>query len=158
MKAAQEFNLSDALWVRIAPLLPVHTPKPHPLGCHRQRVADRQVLDGIFFVLRTGCQWKALDVTGICSGSTAHRRFQDWVQAGIWARLWDEALAEYDEIIGLDLEWCSLDGSLHKAPLGGGEPGPTPRTGARAGSSAASWSRRRACPSASNWTGPIGTT
>ena len=118
MKAAQEFYLSDALWVRIAPLLPVHTPKPHPLGCHRQRVADRQVLGGIFFVLRTGCQWKALDIPDICSGSTAHRRFQDWVQAGIWARLWDEALAEYDEVIGLDLEWYSLDGSPHNEVVG----------------------------------------
>ena len=118
MKVAQEFYLSDALWVRIAPLLPVHTPKPHPLGCHRQRVADRQVLGGIFFVLRTDCQWKALDIPNICSGSTAHRRFQDWVQAGIWARLWDEALAEYDEVIGLDLEWYSLDGSPHNEVVG----------------------------------------
>lgn len=77
MKAAQEFHLSDALWVRISTLLPVHTPKPHPLGCHRQRVADGQVLDGILFVLRTGYQWKVLDIKDICSSSTAHRWFQD---------------------------------------------------------------------------------
>ena len=32
--------------------------------------------------------------------------------------MWDEALAEYDEVIGLDLEWCSLNGLLHKAPIG----------------------------------------
>ena len=40
--------------------------------------------------------------------------------------MWDEALAEYDEVIGLNLEWCSLDGSLHKAPFGGGETGAKP--------------------------------
>ena len=119
MKAVQEFHLSDSLWERIEPLLPVHTPKPHPLGCHRPRVPERQVLDGIFFVLRTGCQWKALSATGICSGSTAHRRFQEWVEDGTWARLWDEALREYDAVIGLELAWTALDGSLHKAPLGG---------------------------------------
>ena len=119
MKGVQEFDISDALWKRIEPLLPVHTPKPHPLGCHRSRIGDREVLEAIFFVLRTGCQWKALDVTGLVKGSTAHSRYQEWVKAGVFARLWDEALREYDELIGLDLEWTSLDGSLHKAPLGG---------------------------------------
>ena len=36
-------------------------------------------MDAIFFVLRTGCQWNALNATGICSSSSAHRRFQEWV-------------------------------------------------------------------------------
>ncbi len=119
MATIQEFRISDTLWERLSPHLPVHAPKAHPLGCHRQRVPDRQVLDGIFFVLRTGCQWKALRATGICSGSTAHSRFQEWVQAGIFARLWDVAIQDYDELIGLDFAWMALDGSLHQAPLGG---------------------------------------
>ena len=119
MAMVQEFRLSDTLWERLSPHLPVHVPKAHPLGCHRPRVPDRQVLDGIFFVLRTGCQWKALSATGICSSSTAHSRFQAWVQAGVFARLWDEALHDYDDLIGLNFAWMALDGSLHKAPLGG---------------------------------------
>ena len=126
METVQEFHISDALWKRIKPLLPVHTPNGHPLGCHRKRLEDRDVLSAIFFVLRTGCQWKALDVTGLVKGSTAHSRYQQWVAAGVFARLWDEALREYDEVIGLDLEWCSLDGSLHKAPLGGEKTGANP--------------------------------
>ena len=126
MKAVQEFHLSAALWERIKPLLPVHTPKPHPLGCHRQRVPDRDVMEAIFFVLRTGCQWKALDVTGLTKGSTTHSRYQEWVKDGVFARLWDEALRAYDEVIGLDLEWTSPDGSLHKAPLGGKKTGRNP--------------------------------
>jgi len=77
MKAVQEFHLSEALWEHIEPLLPAPAPKPHPLGCHRQRVPNRQILHGIFFVLRTGCQWKVLIGTGVCSASTAHRRFQE---------------------------------------------------------------------------------
>ena len=114
------------MWERLAPLLPVHTPKAHPLGCHRHRVPDRQVLNAIFFVLRTGCQWKALDATGLGKGSTAHSRFQHWVQAGVFARLWDEALQDYDDLIGRNFAWVSLDGSLHKAPLGGKKTGGQP--------------------------------
>lgn len=126
MATTQEFIISDTLWSRLEPLLPMHTPKPHPLGCHRPRVPDREALDAIFFVLRTGCQWKALDATGLCKGSTAHSRFQQWVQAGVFARLWDEALRDYDDLIGLNFDWMALDASLHKAPLGGKKNGPQP--------------------------------
>ena len=133
MATTQEFRLSDTLWERLSPKLPVHIPKAHPLGCHKRRVPDRQVLDGIFFVLRTGCQWKALSATGSCSGSTAHARFQEWVQAGVFAQLWDVALPDYEDLIGLDFDWLALDGSLHKAPLGGKKPGPNPTDRAKGG-------------------------
>ena len=126
MATTQEFTISGTLWTRIEPLLPVHVPKPHPLGRHRRRIADREVLNAIFFVLRTGCQWKALDATGLCKGSTAHSRFQEWVKAGVFARLWDEALRDYDELTGLNFAWMALDGSLHKAPLGGEKNGAHP--------------------------------
>ncbi len=122
----QEFAISDALWELIEPLVPVHEKKVHPLGCHRPRIPDRQVLNGIFFVLRTGCQWKALDATGICKGSTAHSRFLEWQEAGFFARLWETALCDYDEIKGLDWEWLALDGALTKAPLGGEKNGAKP--------------------------------
>ena len=55
MATVQEFRITDTLWERLSPPLPAHTPKAHPLGCHRRRVPDQQVLNGIFFVLRTGC-------------------------------------------------------------------------------------------------------
>ncbi|WP_425553162.1 IS5 family transposase [Hymenobacter algoricola] len=126
MATTQEFTISDALWTRLAPLLPVHVPKAHPLGRHRQRLADRDVLDAIFFVLRTGCQWKTLNATGLVKGSTAHSCFQQWVKAGVFARLWDEALQDYDDLIGLTFAWMALDGSLHKAPLAGKKTGPNP--------------------------------
>jgi putative transposase len=119
MATIQEFTISDTLWECLSPLLPTHVAKVHPLGCHRPRIGDREVLTAIFFLLRTGCQWKALDATGLCKGSTAHSRFQEWVQAGVFTRLWNEALQDYDDLIGLNFSWMALDGSLHKAPLGG---------------------------------------
>jgi transposase len=56
MATVQEFRISDTFWERLSPHLPVHVPKAHPLGCYRRRVTDRQVSDGIFFVLHTGCR------------------------------------------------------------------------------------------------------
>ena len=87
MATVQEFTLLDTLWKRLAPLLPVPVPKAHPLGCYRRRISDRDVLSVIFFVLRTGCQWKALNAMGLCKGFTAHSRSQYRVQAGVFARL-----------------------------------------------------------------------
>ena len=102
-KAADDkWRIPDALWSKIEPLLPPG--KPHPLGCHRPPTPPRKVMDGILFVLRTGCQWKALDSTGICSGSTAHRWFQRWTQAGVFRELWIQSLIEYDELKGIDWE------------------------------------------------------
>lgn len=113
------YRISDELWAKIEPLLPAPTSKPHPLGCHRPRVPNRQAMDGIFFVLRTGCQWNALNATGICSSSSAHRRFQEWRAAGVFAKLWTLGLEAYDEAQGIDWSWQAMDGAMTKAPLGG---------------------------------------
>jgi transposase len=70
--------------------------------------ADRTVFNAILFVTRTGCQWKALDATGICSGSTAHLRFQEWTKAGVFQKLWKAGLLEYDkkkELHGSGKRW-----------------------------------------------------
>jgi len=115
----QEFSISDELWELIEPLIPVRQKKVHPLGCHRPRVPDRQVLDGIFFVLRTSCQWKALDATGICKGSTAHSRFQESERSGFFVQMWQAALCGYDELEGLNWSWLALDGAMTKALLRG---------------------------------------
>ena len=108
------FRVPDPMWERIEPLIPPPA-KVHPFGGGAPRIPDRVVLDAIFFVLRTGCQWHALDVTGICSGATAHRRFQEWEQAGLFDALWAAALEDYDREVGLDWSWLSIDGSMGKA-------------------------------------------
>ena len=114
------FQISDELWEVLAPLLP-HRVNTHPLGGGRPRVPDWTCANGICYVLRTGCQWKALDATGICSGSTAHLRFQEWVAAGVFLELGRVGLERYDELKGLDWSWLSLDGAMTKSPLGGGK-------------------------------------
>ena len=93
------FPVSDELWEVLAPLILQHV-NTHPLGGGRPRVPDRTCADGIFYVLRTGCQWKALDATGICSGSTAHLRFQEWTAAGVFLELWRVGLERFDELPG----------------------------------------------------------
>lgn len=112
------FLVSDELWSRMEPLLPVHV-NTHRFGGGKPRRPDRDCLNGIFFVLRTGCQWKALDATDICPGSTAHDRFQEWVQAGVFQRLWKAGLLAYDKVKGLNWSWLSMDSAMTKAPLGG---------------------------------------
>ena len=87
--------------------------RPCGHGRHLLRAAP------IFFVLRTGCQWNALNETRICSSSSAHRRFQEWAQAGVFEAFWREGLLAYDEMVGIDWTWLALDGAMGKAPLGG---------------------------------------
>src|SRR5438067_12185690 len=79
------FTISDELWALMEPLLAEHQ-NTHRFGGGRPRVPDRQCADGIFFVLRTGCQWNALSATGICPSSTAHDRFQAWAEDGFFLR------------------------------------------------------------------------
>jgi len=119
-KTTNKYRLSDKLWEKIEPLLPKH-PNTHRFGGGRPRVKDRKAMNGIFFVLRTGCQWNALSKTGICSSSTAHSRFQEWTEAGVFQKLWAMALQDYDELKGIDWSWQSMDGAMNKAPLGGGK-------------------------------------
>jgi transposase len=111
------WRIPDVLWSQIEPLIP--SGKPHPLGCHNPRVPDRDAMTAILFVLRTGCQWNALKATGICSSSSAHRRFVEWTEAGVFEHAWVTALADYDEFVGVDWRWLSMDGAMSKAPLGG---------------------------------------
>jgi transposase len=121
-KVRQNWRLPDALWAKIEPLIPPG--KPHPLGCHNPRVEPRRALEAILFVLATGCQWNALNATGLCSSSSAHRRFQEWVEAGVFEQLWAQGLQEYEELKGLEWAWQSMDGAMTKAPLGGEKNGP----------------------------------
>lgn len=118
--AANRWRCSDELWAFVEPLLPVHQNRD-PLGRGRPRRSDRDAFDGILFVLRTGCQWNALNATSICSSSTAHRRFQEWSETGVFLRLWQSGLEVYDELKGLKWDWQSMDGAMTKAPLGGGK-------------------------------------
>jgi transposase len=116
------FRVSDELWAVLEPLLPVRV-NTHRFGGGRPRTPDRRCADGIFYVLRTGCQWAALNQTGLCSKSTAHDRFQEWVEADVFLKLWAAGLERFDELQGIDWSWLSMDGAMTKAPLGGEKDG-----------------------------------
>ena len=107
--------LPDALWERMKPLLPKY--RPSPKG-GRPRLPLRRIADGIFYVLRTGCQWKAAP-REYGSGSTLHSYFQEWTELSVFRRLWKAALLEYDKLKGIQWNWQSMDGAMTKSPLGG---------------------------------------
>ena len=117
-KTTASFRISDELWAVLQPVLPAQV-NTHRFGGGRPRVPDRACADAIFYVLRTGCQWKALDETDLCARSTAHDRYQEWVEAGVFLRLWQAGGGQFDELKGIDWNWLSMDGAMTKAPLGG---------------------------------------
>jgi putative transposase len=126
------FRVSDALWAVLQPLLPVSV-NTHRFGGGRPRVPDRPCADAIFYVLRTGCQWEALTQTELVAKSTAHDRFQEWIAAGVFLKLWQAGVAQFDELQGIDWQWLSMDGAMTKAPLGGDQTGPNPTDRAKSG-------------------------
>lgn len=123
------WRIPDALWERIEPLLPKR--RRRKTG-GRPPVPARQVMDGIYYVLRTGCQWKAVPPE-FGSGSTLHRYFQKWVKRGVFRKLWRAGLLEYDQRKGIQWEWQSLDGAITKAPLGGEKDGAQPHRSGQIG-------------------------
>jgi len=126
------FRVSDALWAILEPLVPVHV-NAHRFGGGRPRVPDRRCADAIFYVLRTGCQWAALNHTDLCAKSTAHDRFQEWADADVFLTFWKEGVEQFDELRGIDWSWLSMDGAMTKAPLGGDKTGPNPTDRAKTG-------------------------
>lgn len=106
--------VDDALWRSLAPLLRIDKPRKK---AGRPRRDDRQILDGLLWLLRTGAQWRTLP-REFGPKSTCHDRFQEWIAAGAFARAWALLLTAYDDLVGLDLTWQVADGCLTKAPLG----------------------------------------
>jgi len=88
-KTKSRYRISDELCEKIEPLLPKH-PNTHRFGGGRPRVPDRKAMDGILFVLRTGCQLNTLKETGICSSSTAHLRFQELTRFFVWTAIFSK--------------------------------------------------------------------
>ena len=108
-------RIPDEIWDEIRMILPPEKPD-NTIG--HPAVSFRKVLDGILYVLRTGCQWKMLPKE-YGSGSTCHRRFQQWSISEVFERLWTRLLRVYDNLAGIQWTWQSLDSVSVKAPLGG---------------------------------------
>jgi transposase len=123
---ALEPRVLDAVFAALEGLLPARGVDDHPLGCHRPRIADRECFTGMLLRLVTGCSWRVAARFVAASATTLRRRRDEWVAAGVFDRLVEEAIAAYDRICGLDLSEVSIDSSLHKAPCGGQGTGPNP--------------------------------
>lgn len=108
------WEVDDALWARLAPLLVNDHPHKKP---GRPRRDDRVLVNGLIWLARTGAQWAALPAR-YGPKSTLHARFHEWVRRGVFAQLWAVLLAAYDDLLGLDWQWQAADGCLVKAPLG----------------------------------------
>lgn len=122
MPTIRSWEVSDAFWERVKPLLP--KPERDPKKKYRRKAGGgrkpldfRKVFEGIMYVLRTGCQWKALPKERFGSPSSVHAYFQKWEQAGVFLRMWQAGLAEYDAMEGISWRWQSIDGAMNKAPL-----------------------------------------
>ncbi len=85
-----------------------------------------KVLEAIVYVLRTGCQWKALPRSEFGSASSVHKYFLEWKKKGVFVKLWRKGLAEYDEMGGIAWSWQSIDGAMVKAPMALEAVGPNP--------------------------------
>ncbi len=109
------FRLPDEVWERLKNVIPSARPKPKG---GRPRMADRAALDAIFYLLKTGCQWKALP-RSLGASSTVHDRFSEWVEQGVFLAMWEAGLNQYADEVGIEWEWMAMDGAMVKAPLGG---------------------------------------
>jgi transposase len=148
-------EIPDDLWNLIEPLLPPDKP---PGANGRPRVPNRTVLNGILYVLRTGCQWKMVP-REYSSGSTCHLRFQTWARAGVFERIWCVCLKHYDDLRGIDWRFQSLDSATVSAPVKGGiKRAPTLRIAANWAPSGTRSPTPTACPWPSRCRAPTGTT
>jgi transposase len=105
MSRNKHWELPLEIWEYMEPLLPKKDKDPKRGG--RPPVNLFKVASGIFYVLSTGVQWKAIPKE-YGSGSTVHRYFQDWTDHGVFSSLWREGLIEYDEEKKLKLNGKAL--------------------------------------------------
>jgi transposase len=117
----QSWEITDGFWEAAKPLIPKRGREPdkeyqRKPGGGRHPMEARTVLEAIFYVLRTGIQWKALP-KAFGSASAVHRYFRFWCEQGFFQALWVAGLARYDEVAGIDWTWLSADGCMTKAPL-----------------------------------------
>ena len=109
------WEVPDELWERIEPVI---LDKDPPKSRGRKRADPRQMLNGIIFRLRSGCQWNQLPKE-LGDDSTIHRTLQRWVELGVLSRMWAVLVEGCEEFGGVDWEWQAADGTMGKARLGG---------------------------------------
>jgi transposase len=107
-------ELTEAQWLKIERLLPKE--KPSPRG-GRRRIDDREVMEGILWVLRSGARWKDLP-REYPSATTCWRRLREWEETGVWLSIWRAFLSELDDEGQLDWHEVFADGTFAPAKKG----------------------------------------
>ena len=106
--------INDEQWKLLKPLLP--KPKTNPKG-GQPAIDNRQVLEGILWVLRTGARWQDLP-DRYPSPTTCWRRLRLWEDQGVWLDVWRKFLSMLDSDGLLDWEEAFIDGSFAPAKKG----------------------------------------
>src|SRR5436190_5467067 len=115
--AVAPWIVSDELWELVEPLLPVKERRFRYPG--RERLPDRQALQGILFVLHTGIAWTQLPAElGFGSGVACWRRLDEWQTAGVWERLHAVLLARLRAAGELEWSRAIADSSQVQAKKG----------------------------------------
>ena len=109
-------DLTNREWAAIEPLFPVHPWKKKGRG--RPRKPDRDVLNGILWVLRTGAQWKEMP-DKYPPYQTCHRRFQEWVRMRLFQKILRELAKELIRQGRLTLDEWFMDATFASAKKGG---------------------------------------
>jgi transposase len=106
--------LTDDQWDRIAPYFPEHPPSPKG---GRPRIADRECLEGILWLVRTGSRWQDVPID-LPSGSTCWRRLREWAGEGILADVHAILIEELDDLGELDFDELLADATFIRAKKG----------------------------------------
>ena len=107
--------LTDEHWQRLAPHLPAHPPSPKG---GRPRAEDRDCLEGILWLLRSGARWRDIPID-LPSGSTCWRRLQEWAGEQVLQQIQAVLIEELDDLGKLDLEQLLADATFIRAKKGG---------------------------------------
>ncbi len=137
-------DLTDAEWALIAPLIP---PAKH--GGHPREVDEREIINGILYLLSTGCQWRALP-KDVPPRSTVYDYLTRWEWDGTIDRIHHELYVRCREEAGREASPTAaiIDSqSVKSAEKGGAISIRQAMTQARKSKarSAMSWSIRKAC-------------
>lgn len=116
MTALHRFDLSEEEFQIFKELLPPERPRQ----AGRPWVSHRQVLNGIFYMLRTGAPWRDLPES-FGFWSTVYGRFRRWRKEGVWQKILDTLLGRSRRLGAIDFSFSAFDGSVvraHKAAAG----------------------------------------
>jgi len=92
---------------------------PHA-GTGRPRAADMRTINGILYVLVTGCRWMDMPKE-YGSHKTAWRRLKEWQERGVWEGLWQRLLELVYQVGRLKLGAVAIDATTVDARTGGKE-------------------------------------